>query len=114
MEVRAREFFSWFSPSLQPDGAERAPQLEEVLQKAAEAPPPARIAAKPAPAGEAGGWTYGESLWWDEGPETRVLHALEQRETVAGEKPGVVPFRETIGVPSESGGKKAQTKAQTM
>ena len=85
IEIRARDFFRWFSggyqhqrsadsassephqvskPTLldtaQMSCSEVMPSVMHVLSPDQHAPPP---------------YTYGESVWWDEGPETRVLRA---------------------------------------
>jgi hypothetical protein len=63
LEVRAREFFSWMSGSRQDVGL--------AMEGGA------GMAQAPAAAPQSG-WTSGQSIWWDEGPETRVLQTIGQ------------------------------------
>jgi len=84
LEIRAREFFAWFSGGYQAGGA--VPQLNGPTQAVAHEGVD-RFAGTASLAGDNAGWTYGEStesIWWDEGPETRVLKTLELANTQAG------------------------------
>jgi len=94
LEVRAREFFAWFSGSGQGTdaaGGAVAQGRGEAQASAAtgtpgvQHPPAERVRggeAASTSAADYAGWTYGESIWWDEGPETRVLKSIAQTDVV--------------------------------
>ena len=89
LEIRAREFFAWFSGSGQASVAGGAVAQERgTWQASVAASAPGSAVARKSPEGIRGGeatstravdgWSYGESVWWDEGPETRVLKSIVQ------------------------------------
>ena len=73
-EVRAREFFSWISGN----------RRDGVLQDVAEQHATGGVAEVPTstPADQSSSWTYGESIWWDEGSEQRVLQTIDAAATI--------------------------------
>ena len=87
MEVKARQFFQWFAPNSQGSTTAAAPaqaepeELDMSKKIASElsdlkAAFRATAAQLELPASARSGWTYGESMWWDEGPEMRVLKSI--------------------------------------
>jgi len=88
LEVRAREFFAWFSGSGQASVVGPVAQEQGTWKASVAASAPGSARAWKSPevvrGGEAtstraaDGWSYGESVWWDEGPETRVLKSIVQ------------------------------------
>jgi hypothetical protein len=88
LEVRAREFFAWFSGSGQASVVGPVAQEQGTWKASVAASVPGSARAWKSPevvrGGEAtstraaDGWSYGESVWWDEGPETRVLKSIVQ------------------------------------
>lgn len=73
LEVRAREFFAWISGNRQDSELFDA----AVQQGIDDTRDGERIGKPPGLEARRSGWTYGESIWWDEGPETRILQTFQ-------------------------------------
>jgi hypothetical protein len=86
IEIRARDFFRWFSGAYQhqrsadsassePHQVSVKPTLLDTAQMARSEGMPSVMHVLPPDQHAPPPYTYGESVWWDEGPETRVFRA---------------------------------------